>query len=207
MRVHQKTTHSALLLAAICLRCEAAPEAVTNTIPRDLADPAIVWGAETNGFCAGLAWSQGQRKGSPIQTVRVLLLTARTNAEWKYVTPPGRKFARFDIVDVKGIRLQPMPRRGLSAETPDRMMASDLPRTRETPRSGSLLEGRLLPPRGVPTNFRQDVVIQDHYKIAAESDCTLTVCVAIYEFSPDRQWVSRLDLPCVTTKIHLTASP
>ena len=54
----------------------------------------------------------------------------------------------------------------------------------------------------LPGQFR-DFFIDDVYRIEHEGAYTLTVCVAIYEFAPDRQSVSRIDLPCVKAKLHL----
>jgi hypothetical protein len=67
-----------------------------------------------------------------------------------------------------------------------------------------MIENRLMLGDGQPCPIR-DIVIQDIYRIPQEGDYTLTVWASIYEFAPDRQSVSRIDLPPVTAKIHLAA--
>jgi hypothetical protein len=50
------------------------------------------------------------------------------------------------------------------------------------------------------------VDISDVYKIKKEADYTLTVFPVIYKFETNYQYADRIDLPCVTTKIHLAPS-
>ena len=44
----------------------------------------------------------------------------------------------------------------------------------------------------------KEVNIQDVYPVKEDGDYTLTVCVAIYQFMPDKASVFRMDLPCLS---------
>jgi hypothetical protein len=187
-----------LLLSAHVVAGEADTNAVP--LPKELISPHTVWGEERNGIRAGVDWEV-----SGGMNVQVVVLTFKTNAAWHYVAPHGKKFMTFELRDARGVLLAPLKGKQLDGELPQRILAKDLPLRRAVGHHGSSLEDWLLLAAGSPCAFR-DVVIQDVYRIEQEGDYTLMVCVAIYEFAPDEESVSRIDLPPVKTKIHLRES-
>jgi len=204
---------SCRLKTPLCLGCYftvillsahiAGAERNTNAVPLPpgLISPHTAWGEETNGVRAGVDWEL-----SGGMNVQVVLLTFKTNAAWHYVAPPGKKFLIFELRDARGVRLAPLKGKKLDGELPQRILTKDLP---YRPASGahhrSTIDNRVLIAAGSPWAFR-DIVIQDVYRIEQEGDYTLTVCVAIYQFTPDEQSVSRMDLPPITAKLRLRKS-
>jgi hypothetical protein len=195
----RSTAGCALLVGAVVLGCQAASGGLTNTIPRDLFNPAVVWGAEANGFCAGVFCGSHRVGESTTQILQVFVLTSKTNAEWNYVSPPGQKFARFDITDPKGAPLKPRWRRALAADAPPRIRVEDLPRRPETGRSGRLLEGWFLPQAGMPTSLRPEITIQDTTRFRRK--VTTRSCSALLSMSSARigygspGWICRASPP------------
>jgi hypothetical protein len=45
------------------------------------------------------------------------------------------------------------------------------------------------------------------YRITNDGDYKLTVCAAIYKWETNRLYLDRIDLPCLTAKLHLKQSP
>lgn len=174
----------------------------TNSIPKELREPAITWGNDTNDLCAGLFVSQNNNPAPPIQTIDVFVLTSKTNAMWNYVEAPGNKFAKLELRDTNGVVIPPLKGKKLDDDLPQKIVEEDLP---TTPASIHLRRAWLMLPPSVPEPLK-DFNIQDVYRITNAGDYTLKICVAIYQFAPDRKSVLRIDLPCVTTKIHLTPS-
>jgi hypothetical protein len=210
---NSKTMHiiqSSRLKTSFCLSCYsatlllsaqmAAAQADTNAapLPKELLSPQMAWGEETNGIRAGVDWGLSDK-----MSVRVVVLSFKTNETWLYVAPPGKEFRTFELRDARGVLLAPLNGKKLDGELPQQILAKNLP---YRPASGihhrKTLDNWLLIGYGQPVIFR-DVDLQDVYQIAQEGDYTLTVCVAIYRFAPDQQSVLRIDLPPVTMKIHL----
>jgi hypothetical protein len=187
-----------LLVFAHTVDAEGATNGVP--VPNDLISPQSTWGEETNGFRAGVNWELSSK-----MEVRFIVLTSKTNVWWNYVAPPGKKFAKFELRNARGILLTPINGDKLDGELPQRILSEDLPQRPAIGHHARTIDNPLLLDAGSPGLFR-DVVIQNVYRIEQEGDYTLTGCIAIYEFAPDRQSVSRIDLPCVTVKLHLTAN-
>ena len=181
----------------------SAAQSTTNSVPvpLELLSPQTTWGDETNGLRAGMNWEFSGK-----MNVRVAVLRLATNAASNYVGPPGKTFRKCELRDAQGVLLTPLRGEKLVGELPQRILTRDLP---QSPPAGihnpAMIENRLMLGDGQPCPIR-DIVIQDIYRIPQEGDYTLIVAVAIYEFAPDRQSVSRIDLPPVTAKIHLAAS-
>jgi len=171
-------------------------------LPKEVLGPQTAWGVETNGFRAGVCWFETSGK----MNIRTTVLTFKTNATWNYVAPPGKKFLKCELRDARGMLLTPLKGKKLDGEFSQVILTKDLP---HSPAVGlhtpSMIENLLVLPAGLPGPFRH-FFIEDVYRIDQEGDYTLTVCVAIYRFAPDRQSVSRIDLPPVTAKIHLRES-
>jgi hypothetical protein len=69
-------------------------------------------------------------------------------------------------------------------------------------RNNSLPTGALMLPQNQAIVLKR-FAVQDTYQIKERGDYTLTVWPVIYQFSTNRQFLTRIDLPYVTTKIHL----
>jgi hypothetical protein len=54
-----------------------------------------------------------------------------------------------------------------------------------------------------PPDLVGKCVLKDIYAIKNEGDYTLTVCPVLYRYGTNSDFLDRVDLPCVTTKIHL----
>ncbi len=202
------------LKTLLCLACYyalllpsahvAAAQAATNTVPlpKQFMDPQTAWGEATNGLRAGVSWFEFSGK----KEIRTTVLSFNTNVAWNYVTPPGKKFLKCELRDAHGVLLTPRKGKKLDGELPQRILTKDLP---YRPASGihhrRTLDNWFLIGNGLPTILR-DFFIEDVFRIEQEGDYTLTVGVAIYEFAPDRESVARIDLPPVTTKIHLRSA-
>jgi hypothetical protein len=200
--------------ALLCLQClfamvlplghtaAAAEDMSAVPLPTELKSPQMVWGGGSNGFRAGLCWGDFSGK----MDITVLVLTFKTNTAWRYVVPPGKKFMKLELRDARGTLLPSLKGKELDGELPQRILTKDLP---HSPPAGihnpSMIEDWLTLAVGLPGRYR-DFFIEDAYRIRQDGDYTLTVWAAIYEFASDRQSVSRIDLPPVTAKIHLSAS-
>jgi len=101
--------------------------------------------------------------------------------------------------------MEPLPGKRIDRTLRDRMLVSDLPRARGTLGARNMPDAWLVLTPGSPTVLA-DIPLQEVYHIEKEGEYPLTICPAIYEFTPDRKAVFRIDLPCVTTTIHLSKS-
>ena len=187
------------LMISLMYSCTASTAAVTNTIPNELKDSATVWGAEKDDFCAGFRIWRGDGEKSPATTVTVFVLTSKTNALWNYVEAPENRFAKVELRDTNGVIIAPLQLTKLDADLPLTIVEEDLP---TTPRVIHLRRAWLILPPGTPEPLKE-FHIENVYHIQKEGDYTLTICVAIYQFAPDRKSLLRRDLPCVTAKVHL----
>lgn len=163
------------------------------------------WGATTNQFCAGIFWATMDFGKGVFQDVDIVVKTSKTNAMWDYLIPPGRKLAKVELRDAQGVLLVPLKGKKLDGDLPQRILTKDLPRVPRFGHSGGFLEGWLILGPNLPDRPWQ-FPMQDIYRIEKEGEYTFTVNVAIYHFMPDQQSVVRMDLPPVSTNIHLTPS-
>lgn len=170
-------------------------------VPKDLLSLQTVWGAETNGLRAGANWELTDK-----MNVRIFVLTSKTNVAWTYVAPPGKKLMKWELRDAHGTLLSPLSGKAVAEDMPQRISTQNLPRR---PASGihhrSTIDNWLILGAGTPVIFR-DIVIQDMYRIKLAGNYSLTLSLAVYEFSSDEQFVSRLVLPPVVLKLHLRES-
>lgn len=195
--------------AALALCALTTLAADTNDMPNWFDLPGMVWGsANAKRIRAGI-WPNGE----PSSVDVTIFATSRTNVDWRYLTPPTIKFSKVELRDTNGMPVPSLRGKRLDGDLPQRIAIKDLPRTpvRGTTErgSGGGLRDWLF---GRPATLA-DFTIQKVYEIDKEGDYSLTVCAVIYGFSPDyktvthlpldEQFVSRVDLPCVTAKIHL----
>ncbi len=169
--------------------------------------PGLVWGDETNGFRVGITCGDPGGKG-------IMAFVARTetnstnqsrayNSYTRYLAPPGVKFVKVELRDTNAVVVAPLRGKTLDGILPKEIPTKDLPRnpvkgTNERGSGGGLRDWLV----GNPSTL-QVFSIQDYYRIAKEGDYMLTVCPVIYKFETNTEYVYRVDLPCVTTKIHL----
>ena len=144
--------------------------------------------------------------------------TADTREEWVIVSvgsvifnsggsffgPPDGTFAKFELRESNGIIVPPKTGVVLEGRSPSRISANDLPRWPYGDRGLKNHLGFLT--NGAPAQVRE-LKITDAYRVEKEGDYSLTVCAVIYQFEPKRDYLDRVDLPCVTTTIHLVPSP
>jgi len=177
----------------------------TNDIPAQYLKPPYAWGEKTNEIRAGLFWSDEVDSGIKAQDVVVLILTSITGIEQDYVKPPNGKFAKFELRDSNGKVIAPVHGKELDSKLPQIIQAKDLPRIPEFGRNAPMLVG-ILPLFQNRAWSLKEFRIPDVYQIKNDGDYTITVWPTIYHFSSDNQYVTRVDLPPVSMKIHLTPS-
>ncbi len=159
-------------------------------------DKSLVWSDETNSFRTGVRFDSHSKE------IDIWVLSS-TNAGLVYVYPPSGKPPKLELQDTNGIIIQPIKNR-MDGELPQRLPANDLRKYY----SDGLFYGHgvkykyFMIGKNVP-NTLNDFVISDVYQVKEEANYTLTVFPMLYKFETNREYADRIDLPCVTTKIHL----
>ena len=171
---------------------------------------SLAWSAETNGFRTGVWLSPDPP--TPAKEIEILVLPS-TNSGLRYVYPPSDKSPSLELRDTNGVVIQAIKNK-MDGELPQSISENHLRSWKSTFR----MWGESFLGRGhgvyydyflIATNFPnmlKVVDISDVYKIKKEADYTLTVFPVIYKFETNYQYADRIDLPCVTTKIHLAPS-
>jgi hypothetical protein len=150
----------------------------------------------TNGWRVQLAcWDTNTT--DPLVSVAVGSTNFNTFGSY-YFGPPNGKFSKLELRDSDGIVVPPI--RGVSVEgqVPLKISLSDLPRWPD----GGLRNRIAFFTNSAPAPLRE-FRVRDVYRIEKEGDYALTVCAVIYKFAEDRSHLNRIDLPCVSTTIHL----
>jgi hypothetical protein len=111
----------------------------------------------------------------------------------------------FELRDARGALLTPLKGNRLAGDLPQQILNRDLPRTAAYGHHASMLENWIMLVQSEPALIRE-FFIEDVYRIEQEGDYRLRVCVAIYEFSVAKEYVSRMDLLPITVTIHLKPS-
>jgi hypothetical protein len=156
------------------------------------------WGTETNDLCAGVLVPPTEITDVASQRIEAYVLTSKSNAFWNYVKAPGGAFRKIELRGTNGVALAPSANiRKVIAECPGSIRREDLPLTH------GMFANQVTLSAGQPYSVG-DFTIRDLYRIEKEGDFLMSVCVIIYEFATNRQSVSRIDLPCVRAKVHLT---
>jgi hypothetical protein len=171
--------------------------------------PGLVWGpADTNNVRIGI-----YSDGTPASNQITVFLLIPTNAIGNYLTPPDLKFSKIVLSGPDGHVLSPKPNKRIYRELPNQIAVSKMPRV---PMRGSRQRGsggwlkNLITARPETLN---SFLIQDVFQINKEGEYTITIFAAVYGFPPnksvvmslppDQQFVTRIDLPPVTKKVHL----
>lgn len=182
-----------------------------------------VWKEDTNGWRVELNF---YKTNTPDITLAVEVGSTVKNSgdEGGFYTTPNGEFAKFELSDSNGIIVS--PKRNASA-TLDRsqkeIYGTDFPSHRGAsleenfPKEissgafpkwpdgeikcdfGFVSDG---PPECIG-NFR----LSDVYLIKNEGDYTLTVCPVLFKVGRNQIFFDRMDLPCVSAKIHLIPLP
>jgi hypothetical protein len=208
-KICRNLCNAVILVVSSCIALAAENDDIQNWFVL----PGLVWGkADTNNIRAGV-----YPHGLPNATSVTVYVTAKgTNANWSYLAPPGFKFSKMELRDAHGVIITPLQGKNLYGNLAQHIALKDLPRlpksgTDERGSGGGLRDWLV----GRPA-ILQDFSLQRSYRIEKEGDYKLSICAAIYGFSPDyetvkrspsdEQFVTRVDLPCVTVKIHLAPS-
>jgi len=167
---------------------------LTNFFAPLFNDKSLVWSAETNSFRTGVRFDSHSKE------IDIWVLSS-TNAGLVYVYPPSGKPPKLELQDTNGIITQPIKNK-MDGELPQRISASDLPLIRGQLHYPGAAYKYFMLGKNVP-NTLNDFVISDVYQVKEEADYTLTVFPMLYKFETNREYADRIDLPCITTKIHL----
>ena len=153
-----------------------------------------VWVEGTNGWRVQLCcWNTNSQDCG----VSIEIGNVKTNIGRGYYWTPKERFLKCDLIDSNGTAISQIPGIVLSEKFPARLPLHDF---------GAWPDGRLKGRIGFMTNSPPWVLkqfqFQDKYLLKYEGDYTLAVCVVLYK-SGTNNVANRIDLPCVSTKIHL----
>ena len=185
------------IAATLLLNCFTAVAEDTNDFYFLTVAPGLVWGAETNGTRAGIIAGRG------VNEITVFIDRRKYLTNWSYVAPPDAKFSKIELQDTNGTVVTPTKGEKLDGDLPQQILLSDLPREPERGGTNGFRSGGGYRDKLYPTLKLKVFSIEDAYRVEKEGDYMLTVYPVIYQFMPDRPFVSRFDLPCVSIKIHL----
>lgn len=161
-------------------------------------------GQEAKGVYSEVLWRTGRygygdwRK----MLISVFVQTSKTNVYLDYLAPINRPFRRFELRDSRGKVMVPRHGAELERQLPLNIATKDWPRSPAYGHHLEELKGQLWLRPGSKETYRS-FRIQDLYQVDQEGDFVLTIAVSLYKFAADRQSVSRVDLPSVTTTVHL----
>ena len=206
----QQMLKSIYYMVAVLFSCFTGIAAETNDTLAWFVLPGLVWGDETNGFRIGI--TGGDSAGKDIMVfvagpgTNSVILGPGSHKEWRYLAPPNVKFTKVELCDTNGIIVDPLKGKRLDGNLPPKIPVKDLPRspvrgTKERGSGGGLRDWLI----GNPAKL-QEFSIKDFYQIEKEGDYILRVYPVIYMFGTNMEYVDRVDLPCVTTKVHLAPS-
>ena len=190
-------TAAVFLISMIAIGCLNVAAEETNGFPDWSVVPGLVWGSASNGIRAGVTDRDPGVKG-------VLVLVAFSGSYgWHYVTHPEIRFSKVELRSPEGVEMPPVKNGKLFGDLPKMILLKDLPRfpergTKDRGSTGGFRDWLI----GNPSTL-SEFDIPDSYIIEKEGDYRLTVWPVIYEYVPDRLFVSRLDLPYVATTVHL----
>ncbi len=163
----------------------------TNPLASWFADKSLVWSGETNGFRVVIEVYQK----SPNNDVYIWAVSSN-QLEIAYVHPPSGKPPRMELRDTNGITVPPLKGK-MDGNMPDKLRPADFPITPPATLYNYILFGRNAP--ALLSSFS----LNDVYHVKQEEDYTLTVFPVIYKFEASYEYANRIDLPTITTKVHL----
>jgi YD repeat-containing protein len=187
-------------LGALLLRATAAEvQAATGEAPKDPQHPEGLLGSQTNDLRLALSI-----RASSLQ---VFVLTSETNADWRYIAPPGRKLLACELRDPRGNLVPLRSKRRLTAGLPARIPIEDLPRVWRSAHNSAGLLDWLLVSAARPGRLVSETSLTDFYAVREPGEYALTVRAAVYEYVQGRPYATRIDLPPASAKVHLEPKP
>jgi hypothetical protein len=153
-----------------------------------------IWKEDTNGLRVQLTLITN---GNPT-LVLIGVGSVRFNSLGGYLGAPGLVFPKCELQDTNGIAIPFLKGKSIEHSLPPRLSLNDFPRWP----NGGLKSHVGFFTNGTPFMLTE-LNFSSLYKIPRESDYVLTVCTAIYKFGTNINYLDRVDLPCVTTKVHL----
>jgi len=174
-------------------------------------------------------WYPKEGAGHPISTNLMLSVdwgsVTKSSLDGHYYRPPNGKFAKFELLDAKGNVISSNPNAGsnLLIKLSGGTYGTNLP-TWVSPASGSLVAkfqktistnvypqdqysgmvGEIGAATNMPPFYVGLLKLDEIYSVTNEGDYTLTVQPVLYKRSNTNQAIlNRVDLPSVTTKVHL----
>jgi len=165
--------------------------AVTNVNVEALWPGA--WVENTNGVRVQLSFTTA--KGDALAHIGVG--SVKSNALGGYVKAAGYMFLKFELQDTNGVELPLKDNTTVVKSVPTLLSVRDFPRD-----PNGRLESVSYFTNGGPTTLAV-VDLKSIYRIPREHDYVLTVCPVIYKFGSNVGYLERVDLPCVSSKVHL----
>jgi hypothetical protein len=171
-----------------------------------------VWNTNTEQFWHGV-WKENRNgwrtqitfyTNTPVGTVTIEAGSVTTNSGRGYYTTPDQKFAVFELLSTDGIVLQPRWGKSLEGHYAMRISTRDYPKWAQGHDAGGSYPFEFFsngPPRRLGA-----CALNQMYSIKKEDNYTLTVCPILYEIETNGSYLDRVDLPCVTAKVHLKPS-
>jgi hypothetical protein len=159
-------------------------------------DKSLVWSAETNSFRTGVLPVR------PAKEIDIWVLSS-TNPGLIYLYPPSGKPPKLELQDSNGVIILPIKNK-MDGELPQRLSESNFRKFHfDGFFHGNGAEyGYIMLAKDRP-HILTTFAIGDVYQIEKEADYSLTVFPVIYKFETNGEYADRIDLPIVTTKIHL----
>lgn len=159
-----------------------------------------VWKENTNGWRVQLYYWKAK---SMDVWVSVGIGNTVKNTGNGFLWTPNEKFAKCELTDSNGTAIFPKKGMMLEDQFPSILSVHAFPRWQ----NGGL-KNRIGFFTNSPPWILKQFRIKDVYQLKDESDYTLTVCPVIYKLGTNSENMAyRIDLPCITTKIHLKPNP
>lgn len=165
-----------------------------------------VWKEDTNGLRVEVLVVPSN---SPNPLVLVSVGSRVINALGSFVAPPNAKLAKCELRDPHGGLVMPTGGPSVEGVFASTISSEDLPRYREKWRlfsgssNGAGLKGLLRFTSNSPPDVLVRFQVGDVYRVREEGVYNLTVCPVIYAFGTNMAYLRRIDLPCVSAKLHL----
>lgn len=171
----------------------------TNDVATWLSNREITWSGQTNGFWTGVY----RPIGVPNSINVAILSTNRADVDnmFLYVLPPTDTFERLELRDTNGVLVPPDKK--AKGSLPYRIPASNMPHSSDGIYSG---HGTVYQYFFIGSHYPgvfNEIAVNNIYHVKQEGDYTLSVCPIIYRFETNREYLDRVDWPCVSINIHL----
>jgi hypothetical protein len=157
-----------------------------------------VWREDTNGWRVQLSFDQSN---TPAAKVTVAVGSIVRNAGGNYYPTPDGRFLKFELLDPQGA-IVPTKKASLETNYPPQLSTWAFPREPD---------GEIKIEFGFVSNGPPFVLgacrFNEACSIRREGDYQLTVCPVLYRDGKTVNLFDRVELPCVSTRIHLVPPP